>query len=240
MAEIMAQTEDTMETLAHGTPIYVNRVHRFGTDAMLLSHFCNLHRNEDGCDLGTGCGIIPLRWHDMGHKGRCVGVELSEDGVRLLKKSAQAAQADHIEAVCADLRTFQTQRPFDVVSCNPPYFTGGFISEKPGRAQQRHQLTCTTRDVCQAGARLLKDRGRLCICQRPEAMAEVMAEMVAAGIQPKRLRFVRQTINEAPWLFLLEGRKAGGVGLIIQPDLIVSNGRGGYSEELLRIYGKIE
>lgn len=240
MAEELRHQEYTIETLAHGTPVYVSGIYRFGTDAMLLSHFCRVRRNEDACDLGTGCGIIPLRWYDMGHRGRAVGVELSTDAAALLQRAAKAAGAGNITAVSADLREYKANKPFDVVACNPPYFTGGYVSEKPGRAQQRHQITCTTADVCRAAARILKDRGRLCLCQRPEAMAEVIAEMSAAGIQPKRLRFVRQKQTEQPWLFLLEGRKAAGTGLIILPDLIVGNGRGGFSDEMLRIYGKIE
>ncbi|MDO5601562.1 MAG: methyltransferase [Oscillospiraceae bacterium] len=240
MTEHAQPTEYTIETLAHGTPVYVSGVYRFGTDAMLLSHFCRVRRGEDACDLGTGCGIIPLRWYDMGHRGRAVGVELAPEAIGLLQRAAKAAGADNILAVCADLREYKTDKLFDVVACNPPYFNGGYLSEKPGRAQQRHQITCTTADVCRAAARVLKDRGRLCLCQRPEAMGEVMAAMSAAGIQPKRLRLVRQKQAEQPWLFLLEGRKAAGTGLVMLPDLIVGNGRGGFSEEMLRIYGKIE
>ncbi|MDD3429121.1 MAG: SAM-dependent methyltransferase, partial [Oscillospiraceae bacterium] len=59
--------EYTTELLAHGTQVCVNKTHRFGTDAMLLSHFCALKRLQAACDFGTGCGIIPLRWRDMGH-----------------------------------------------------------------------------------------------------------------------------------------------------------------------------
>lgn len=232
--------EYNAEFLSGGTRVYVSKVHRFGTDAMLLSHFCNLRRNEDGCDLGTGCGIIPLRWFDNGHRGRAVGVEIDGEGTRLLKLAAETNNAPNILPICADLREYKSEKLFDVVTCNPPYFTGGFMSEKPGRAQHRHQISCTTKDVCAAAARLLKDKGRFCVCQRPESLADVMAQMVMCGIQPKRLRFVKQSKDDTPWLFLLDGRKAGGVGLSIMPDLIMGNGMGGYSDEVLRIYGKIK
>ncbi|MEG2053597.1 MAG: methyltransferase [Oscillospiraceae bacterium] len=229
----------TIEMLAQGTAVYVSDLHRFGTDAMLLSHFCNVHRNETACDLGTGCGIIPLRWLDAGHKGKAVAVELDPEGTALLLKSIEKNKANNITAVNADLREFKANGQFDVVCCNPPYFIGGFVSQKEGRAQQRHQITCTTADVCMAGARLLKDRGRLCLCQRPEMMAEVMAHMKTNGIEPKKLRFVRQSAEDLPWLVLIDGRKNGGTGLVMMPDLIVGNGTGGFSDELLKIYGKI-
>lgn len=34
--------------------------HRFGTDAFLLASFSGYRQKDKVCDLGTGCGIIPL------------------------------------------------------------------------------------------------------------------------------------------------------------------------------------
>lgn len=36
--------------------------HKFGTDAFLLSDFAAPRRKDLACDLGTGCGIIPMLW----------------------------------------------------------------------------------------------------------------------------------------------------------------------------------
>ena len=74
----------TAELLCGGTRVYVDGRHRFGTDAMLLSDFCGVHRDWAACDLGSGCGIIPLRWHDAGHRGPCWGIELDPQGTALL------------------------------------------------------------------------------------------------------------------------------------------------------------
>ena len=240
------------ELLSGGTAVFVSSAHRFGTDAMLLSHFCRVHRAERTADLGSGCGIIPLRWHDAGHRGPALAVELQPAAAALLQKGLEEPgtltgdrPGAHITALCADLRTVDwKQYPdagrFDVVSCNPPYFTGGFVSRKPGRAEARHQLTCTTADVARAAAALLRDGGRLCLCGRPTMLGQARADCVNAGLQPKRLRFVRQrTADPAPpWLFLLDSRKAGGMGLNMEPDLIMEAADGGFSDEVLEIYGK--
>ena len=237
------------EVLCGGTAVYVNATHRVNTDAMLLSHFCRIRRADRACDLGSGCGIIPLRWHDAGHRGPALAVELQPDAVALLEKSlAEAGPAgecpgQHITALCADLRTL-TRRDvpgagrYDLVCCNPPYFTGGAVSPRPGRAGARHQLTCTTADVARAAALLLKDGGRLCLCGRPATLAQTMADCVNAGLQPKRLRLVRHRPDAAcaPSLFLLECRKAGGVGLIIGPELLMEDGAGNISQEVRKIY----
>lgn len=251
-AENTAAQEIFREELQGGTVVFVSRMHRFGTDAMLLSHFCRVHRAERAADLGSGCGIIPLRWHDAGHRGDALAVELQPEAAALLELALKEPNPctgelprTHITALCADLRTVDwaavpNAGRFDVVCCNPPYFTGGFVSQKPGRAQARHQLACNTADVARAAAQLLRDGGRLCVCGRPAMLGQTMADCVAAGLQPKRLRFVRQRAENSslPWLFLLDSRKAGGVGLAMEPDLIMEDPQGGFSAEVLAIYGK--
>ena len=238
------------EVLYGGTAVNVTATHRVNTDAMLLSHFCRIHRTDRACDLGSGCGIIPLRWHDAGHRGPALAVELQPEAVALLQKSLAEPDpatgecpGQHITALCTDLRTLARKDVpaagrYDLVCCNPPYFTGGPISPKPGRAEARHQLPCTTADVTRAAAMLLKDGGRLCLCGRPAALGQTMADCVNAGLQPKRLRLVRHRpdADTPASLFLLDCRKAGGVGLTVEPDLLMEDGAGNVSEEVQKIY----
>ena len=108
----------------------------------------------------------------------------------------------HITPVCADLRTYRAgEGSFDVCACNPPYFTAGFQSSDPARAAARHETDCTLEDVCRCGFRLLKDGGRLALCHRPERLAEVLAMLRANRLEPKRLAFVKNKPDAAPWLF---------------------------------------
>ena len=217
------------ELLPNGTAVLVSRGHRFGTDSLLLARFCRLRRQEKACDLGTGCGVIPLYWHDAGHRGLAAGLEISPAGAALLAKAAESIP--HITALCGDLRTLGTPHcppalaeklpagSFDLVSCNPPYFTGGFVSEKPGRAAARHALTCTLTDAFAAAAYLLRDRGSFCICCRPERLAEAFAAAAAARLEPKRLQLVRPSFDDPPRLFLLDCRKNARPGLLFEPDI---------------------
>ena len=48
------------EELSPSLFICVSSAHKFGTDAFLLSDFAAPRRKDLCCDLGTGCGIIPL------------------------------------------------------------------------------------------------------------------------------------------------------------------------------------
>ena len=233
----------TIETLAHGTKVCINETHRFGTDAFLLSHFAKVKYAQKALDIGTGCGIIPLRWKDMGHRGEAFGLEIDPIGTQLMEKSIELNGFTNLTAICADVREFKTEKAdFDVITCNPPYFTAGKPKDDEKKASFRHQLTLTDDDVAAAAYRLLRDGGKLCICQRPDQLAQVIWAMKNNRIEPKIIRFVRQRKNSPhPWLVLVDGRKNGGKSLTVMPDLIMEAEDGsGFSEEIQRIYGKIE
>ncbi|MBQ7284621.1 MAG: methyltransferase [Oscillospiraceae bacterium] len=234
--------EYTVETLAHGTKVCINKTHRFGTDAFLLSHFAEVKYAQKALDMGTGCGIIPLRWKDMGHKGEAFGLEIDPMGTELLKESIRLNGCENLTAICGDVRSFKTEKAdFDVITCNPPYFTAGKPKDDEKKASFRHQLTLTDDDVAAAAYRLLRDNGKLCICQRPDQLAQVIFAMKNNRIEPKVIRFVRQRKNSPhPWLVLIDGRKNGGKSLTIMPDLFMEDDNGGPSIELQKIYGKIE
>ncbi len=239
--------EYSAESLPGGVQVCITKEHRFGTDAFLLSHFAGVRKTETAVDLGSGCGIIAALWFTRGNAPRLAyAVEVQELAAKQLCKTIQlSALEDKIIPIHADLRCLQDKLPCDfahVVTCNPPYKTGGtgILSEASSDKIARHETMCTIGDVCKSAASLLKFGGRLCVCQRPERLCDVMEAMRQNGIEPKRLRFVQKYGHTAPWLFLLEGRRGGRPFLRVEAPLIMEREEGGFTDEVLRIYGKIE
>lgn len=77
--------------------------------------------------------------------------------------------------------------------------------------------------------------GRLCVCNRPERLSDVIFAMKSNNIEPKRIRFVSKNPDEAPWLFLIEGKKGSKPFMKVEPQLYIRSGEG-FSEELQKIY----
>ena len=224
--------EHSTEVLYNRTEVYCTPGHRFGSDALLLARFCEPKRAQKAADLCSGCGIVALEWHDRGHRGPCVALEIQPEGSQLLAQALAHQGIDHIIPLCEDLRTWRQQMgSFDLCACNPPYFTAGPQSTNAAHAQARHENTCTLEDVCSCGFRLLKDGGRFALCHRPERLAEVLAVLRAHRLEPKRLAFVKNQPQGAPWLFLVEAQKNRSTGLRIEPDVLISAGAALYGKE---------
>ena len=224
-----------VEILDNGTRVLTAPGATFGTDALLLGRFAQPRRNERALDLCSGCGIVSLLWHDAGHRGPCTALEIAPDASALCAAAVIENDAAHITPLCGDLRQFCVPGPeqgrYDFAACNPPYFTAGPRSPDKRRAEARHTDSCTTADAVDCARRALRDGGRFVLCQRPELLAEILATLRAARLEPKRLAFVKNAPDRAPWLFLVEAQKGRKTGLRVEPDILITTGAALYGPE---------
>ena len=224
-----------------GIKVCVSDTHTFGTDAFLLSYFALPGKNNTACDLGTGCGIIPLLWlRDRLVKNACA-VDIQKQAIDQLAETVRInALEDRLSPVLADLRYLKGILPFgrfDLVTCNPPYNAGGsgVMSRDENDKIARHETLCTMDDCCRAASRLLRFGGRFCMCHLPERLADVLEAMREHKIEPKRLRFVQKDKDSAPWLVLIEGKRGSRPFLKAEPSLLLYE-NGETSPEMQIIY----
>lgn len=230
------------EKLSENIFVCAGENHRFGTDAFLLADFSEYKKNDTVCDLGTGCGIIPLIMaRSEMHPREIYAVDIQENAIEQLNAGLEKSSGiDFIKPVCADLKVLWDNAPLgklSLVTCNPPYKaeSAGMESLIPSQRIARHEIMCNIDDVCRAASKLLKFGGRLCLCNRPERLADVITAMKNNNIEPKRIKFISKSPEHAPWLFLIEGKKGSKPFLKILPALYTHQGNG-YSDEMKRIY----
>lgn len=225
--------------------IQSERGFRFGTDSVLLAGFVELNSRERAVDLGAGCGVISILL--QGRTGaELTAVEIDPAACSLARRSIELNRQP-IEVVETDMRESHkllgTGR-FDAAVCNPPYYPagGGRVSQK-GEGEMTgaatHDLKCTLEDMAAAAGKLLKYGGRFYMCCPASRLAEAFAALNGQKLEPKRLRLVASTREKAPYLALIEAKKGGAPGLIVEKQLTVHNEDGGYTEEVDRIYHRI-
>ena len=236
---------EKIEPLGGGVKIIVSDEHKFWTDTVLLADFAEPKKNDKACDLGSGCGSIPLMWLRNGSPQHITAVEIQENACDMFQRSlAMNKLSDRVDIIHSDLRELKGRvslSSYDLVVCNPPYKANGagIKSRSQSHIIARHESMCTIDDIALAAKALLNFSGRFCMCQRPERLGDVITAMRDNDIEPKRLRFVQQRKTKAPKLFLIEGRRGGKPGgLIVEPVLLIENESGEFSEEMIEIYGQ--
>ena len=233
--------EYSMESFGENLAICVTDDHKFGTDAFLLASFTNARHRDKIVDLGTGCGIIPIVLYKKFDPNVIYGVDIQKKAIEQFNHTVSYCHLEEkifpIERDLKDLKGVLPFDSFDIVTCNPPYKTAntGILSEKLSHQIARHEILCNIFDVCKTASQLLKTGGKLCICQRPERLADVIEAMRQNNIEPKRLRMVAKNADTPPWLFLIEGKKGSAPYMDIEPTLQVLDGEN-FTEEMLNVY----
>ena len=134
----------------------------FGMDAVLLSGFAQVRKNETALDLGTGTGIIPILLKAKTEGKHFTGLEIQEESADMARRSVGYNGLDKdIDIVTGDIKEASGLFPlssFDVVTCNPPYMTDchGLKNPEEPKAIARHEILCTLEDVVREAGRLVR------------------------------------------------------------------------------------
>lgn len=234
-----------LESLGGSITIEVSRDFSFGEDALLLARFAAPRAGDRACDLGTGCGILPLLWCRDLPGLKIAAIEIQYEAAAMARRSAErCGLGENIRVYTADFRLWKeiiSPGTQDLVAMNPPYFaenSGGAGLSEAQRIARHEGVGCTLSDAAKAAGGLLRHGGRFCICHRPERLCDVLEKLRAEGMEPKRLRFVQADAGSPPWLFLCEARKDGRPGLRVLAPFCQKNPDGSPSEEQIKLYKK--
>ena len=215
----------------------------FGMDAVLLSSYAKVKKNEKALDLGTGTGILPILLEAKNEGEHYTGLEIQEESADMARRSVMHNHLeDKIDIVTGDIKEAGAifgAASFHVITTNPPYMIGehGLKNDNEALYIARHEALCTLDDVLRESAKLLRPKGRFYMVHRPFRLPEILAKMTQYGIEPKRMRLVHPYINKEPNMVLVEGLRGGKPRMQVEPPLVVYEKDGRYTQELLEMYG---
>ena len=215
----------------------------FGMDAVLLSGFAKIKKDERVLDMGTGTGIIPVLLKSKTPGEHFTGLEIQEECAEMAQRSVAYNNLEQdIDIVCGDIKEAAEifgAASFHAVTSNPPYMIGQHGLQNPymAKAIARHEILCTLEDVVSQAAKVLKDRGRFYMVHRPFRLVEIFQVLTRYKLEPKRMQLVYPFKDREPNMVLIEASKGGNSRITVEKPLIVYEKPGVYTEEILKIYG---
>ena len=201
--------------------------YRFSVDAILLSQFIKIRRNEKAIDLGTGCGILPLLLSHTTKGCSFLAVEIQTELAELAKRNVLLNDlGDRVSILCKDWRTLKETFPagsFDVVFSNPPYrkFRTGRVNPTPEKAIARHEINGTIGDLTSIASYLLHPKGRCYLIYPASRLVDLLLTLRSKNLEPKRVQLVYPRPNEEAKFILIESIKSSGVELRMMEPLIL-------------------
>jgi tRNA1Val (adenine37-N6)-methyltransferase len=220
--------------------------YRFSLDALLLADFVDQRAVSRYCDLGTGCGVIPLIICRRFPDASAVAVENNPEMAEMAKINVVInGLEERVQIITDDILNLKSKFPvssFDSVVSNPPFRTshGGRVSPIAGRDTARHESSAGISAFLDTAKYLVKPAGRICFVYHPDRLTEFIHCATELKLSLLRLRMVHGTAGVPAKIFLAElakGRKS--VTKVLQP-LIVYETTGDYTTEMKTILQGID
>ena len=211
--------------------------HRYSTDDVLTAWYGTqwAPRVERACDLGSGIGSVAIiaAWRLPG--ARFVTVEAQEMSIRLARKSvAFNGLGERFTLVHSDLREFETDERFELVTGSPPYFPQGTATgaNHPQAIPARIEVRGNVADYARTAARILAPGGLFAFVF-PAADARVNDALRENGLTLIRRRDVIFKEGEPPLIALFAAARTADMpvtvrerGGFVEPPLIIRDRHG--------------
>ena len=148
---------------------------KVGTDAILLGRWTEVKPMDTVPDIGTGCGLLPLMLSQKG-VAHVDAVDIDKASVEEATVNFEASQwREHLKAYCIDIIDFRTEKKYDLIVSNPPYFNRFSQCDSERKSRARHNdagLSYAT--ICQEVSRLMKPDGRFSLVLPADVAMEVL------------------------------------------------------------------
>ena len=214
----------------------------FGMDAVLLSAFAKVKKDEKVLDFCTGNGVIPILLEARTKGSHYTGLEIQDTSADLAMRSVMlndlGDKIDIVKGNVVEASDIFKGASFNVITCNPPYMNDNHGLKNPDlpKAIARHEVLCTLEDIIREASKILNENGRFYMVHRPHRLVEIITLMHEYKLEPKRMRMVYPFADKEPNMVLIEGIKCAGSMLKVEKPLIVYKEVGVYTQEVYELY----
>ena len=165
---------------------------KVGTDAILLGRWVEVRPTDLVLDIGTGCGLLPLM---LAQKvvSQVDAVDIDKPSIEEASINFKASQwREQLNAYCVNIVDFQTDKRYDLIVSNPPFFNRFSKCDSERKSRARHNdMTLSYRTLCEVAARLLQPNGRLAIVLPMNESQEFLKEAELCGLYlHKRMKII--------------------------------------------------
>lgn len=216
---------------------------KVGTDGCLLGAWSDVSESKKVLDIGCGSGLISIMIAQRCN-AQITGVEIDPEAAKQAKENAESSPwSNRIEITNKDINIYTTEKKFDTIVSNPPFFSDSLKCPGKERSFARHDETLTCGNLMECVSRMLTNDGKFSIVIPSDYLQKWCDEALFKGLSATRITFVRTLPHKPAKRVLVEFTKRACVKAETT-ELILEEEPGKYSEKaciLLRdFYLKIE
>ena len=133
---------------------------KVGTDGVLLGAWATNNSGNTILDIGTGTGLISMMLAQRFPESQIDAIEIDENAYYQAKENFENAPFyNRLSIYLTSLQDYKTDKKYDLIVSNPPFFTVNDLNEFDARKQARQEETLTFSDLLEKTAQLLNKDG---------------------------------------------------------------------------------
>jgi tRNA1Val (adenine37-N6)-methyltransferase len=221
---------------------------KVGTDGVLLGAWCPLgvdKATRQGeykiLDIGTGSGLIALMLAQ-----RATSIDDTPIVIDTIDIDAGAAEqakfnfeqspwSKLLRIYQSSLQEWQSEKEYDLIVSNPPYFQSSLKNPDAQRATARHTDSLSYSELIKHSGRLLKNNGMLALVLPIEAEEEILSLAAAAGLLPSHITYVHTKPGKPAKRILIALRKGDANGNVESKHFYIESEDSPRSEEYRKL-----
>lgn len=193
---------------------------KVGTDALLFGGWIGYTGFSRILDIGTGTGVLALIAAQRNVNAEVHAVEIDGDAAEQARENAAASPwRERIRVHEMDVRKMRTDKPFDLIICNPPYYDGSAVSFAANSRVAKHGADLSFAELIDAIDRLLSPTGRCSFILPTDREQEITALASARGLFVSRRCLLRYVSSRPPKRVMLDMARYRGP--VIQWEITV-------------------
>lgn len=139
---------------------------KVGTDGVLLGAWTDIYNSEKALDIGTGSGLIALIMAQRSNKLSIHAIDIDSNAIEQAKENIKLSPfTSQINCVNSSLQELQihSDKKYDIIVSNPPFFIQSLKSPKPERTTARHTDTLSAEELIKISSTLLNTGGKISV-----------------------------------------------------------------------------
>ena len=229
----MAENRSTFEfkqfSLNHGNPGL-----KISTEACLFGAWSSLKARGHCLDIGTGCGLLASMLAQTNRNCTVKALEIHPEVANVAAENFNNSPfKERLQAIEANVLTFNSNVKFDFICSNPPFFTNHLAASDEAKHMAIHADHLSPADLAASIDRLLTKEGEFAVLYPADVLALFEKSLQEKGLYINEWQHIHSHPNSPVLRIMASGSRVSNA--LKKGRICIKTDQGEYSPEFIEL-----